>query len=628
MLGHPDSPDHLGVTQGPFQPLTVGGASLSSNQAEIQHQLRVGRPADQRGLFRWVPGLYTLRHYQPKWLFSDLRAGLVLTAVLIPVGMAYSQAAGLPAIYGLYATILPLMAYALFGPSRILVLGPDSSLAPMIAAAILPLGAGDPQRLVTAAAMLAILAGMFGVAVGLLRLGFITDLLAKPIRYGYMNGIALTVLVSQLPKLLGFSVKGEGLIERVTGLVSGAFSGRVNGVAFVLGGTTLVAILLLKRFLRIPGLLIAVGGATLVVGWLDLSNRFGVGVMGDLPRGLPAFSIPVLSLHEIGALSAAALAIVVVAFADTSVLSRIYSAKTKAYVDPNQEMIGLGVANLVSGMFQGFPVSSSSSRTPVAEASGSKSQLTGVVGALAIVVLLLFAPRLLHNLPYTALAAVVIASAIGLFEVSALRRLYRIQRWEFWLSVAAFLGVALLGPVPGMMIAIGIALAEFIWDAWRPHFAILGRAEGIQGYHDLKRYPNARQAPGLVLFRWDAPLFFANAEKFHEVVLDAVASAPSTVNWLVVAAEPVTSIDVTSVDMLTDLDKTLHKAGIELVFAEMKDPVKDKLKRFEVFQELGEHFFFPTVDGAVQAYLDAHPAVRKDWETRRPDAAGEPSSIP
>ena len=588
---------------------------MSPEKAEIQQQLRVGRPFDQRGIYRWMPGLYALRHYQPRWLLSDLSAGLVLTAVLVPVGMAYAEASGVPAIYGLYATIVPLAAYALFGPSRILVLGPDSSLAPMIAVAILPLAAGDPQRAVSVAAMLAILVGLLGIAAGLLRLGFITDLLAKPIRYGYMNGIALTVLISQLPTLFGFPVKSDGLIARVTGLASGVASGQTNWMALGIGGSTLLAILLLKRFLRIPGVLLAVGGATLAVGWLQLSTRFGVGVLGDLPRGLPAFAIPNLSLNEIGTLFVAALAIAVVSFTDISVLSRVYSTKTRAFVDPNQEMIGLGMANLAGGFFRGFPVSSSASRTPVAEASGAKTQLTGLVGAAAIALLLVHAPTLLRNLPYAALAAVVIASAIGLFEVADLRRLYRIQRWEFWLSIAAFLGVAILGPVPGMMIAIAIALGEFIWDGWRPHYAILGRADGLKGYHDVERHPEARQVPGLVLFRWDAPLFFANAEKFREVVLGVIVSAATPVNWIVVTAEPVTSIDVTSADMLSELDDVLRKAGIELVFAEMKGPVKDKLKRFGMFTKLGEEAFFPTVGAAVHAYLKVHPVPWTDWET-------------
>jgi len=588
---------------------------MSPEKAEIQQQLRVGRPFDQRGIYRWMPGLYALRHYQPRWLLSDLSAGLVLTAVLVPVGMAYAEASGVPAIYGLYATIAPLVAYALFGPSRLLVLGPDSSLSPMIAVAILPLAAGDPQRAVSVAAMLAILVGLLGIAAGLLRLGFITDLLAKPIRYGYMNGIALTVLISQLPTLFGFSVQPDGLIARVAGLASGVASGQTNWMALAIGGSTLLAILLLRRLLRVPGVLLAVGGATLAVGWLQLSARFGVGVLGDLPRGLPAFAIPNLSLNEIGTLFVAALAIAVVSFTDISVLSRVYSTKTRAFVDPNQEMIGLGMANLAGGFFRGFPVSSSASRTPVAEASGAKTQLTGLVGAAAIALLLVHAPTLLRNLPYAALAAVVIASAIGLFEVADLRRLYRIQRWEFWLSIAAFLGVATLGPVPGMMIAIAIALGEFIWDGWRPHYAILGRADGLKGYHDVERHPEARQVPGLVLFRWDAPLFFANAEKFREVVLGVIVSAATPVNWIVVTAEPVTSIDVTSADMLSELDDVLRKAGIELVFAEMKGPVKDKLKRFGMFTKLGEEAFFPTVGAAVHAYLKVHPVPWTDWET-------------
>jgi len=579
---------------------------MTRDTAEESNPLRVGRPEDQRGILRWLPGLYVLRHYEARWLASDVVAGLVLTAVLVPVGMAYAEAAGLPAITGLYATVVPLLAYAVCGPSRILVLGPDSSLAPMIAAAVLPLAAGNAERAVTVAAMLAMLAGLFGVAAGLLRLGFITDLLAKPIRYGYMNGIALTVIVSQTPKLLGFSVKGEGLIERIQGIAAGIAAGKINVAALILGCGTVLVILSLKRFLKVPGVLLPVVGSIVAVAALDLAHRYGVGVLGDLPRGLPTFALPLLGMKEITALAPAALAIAVVSFADTSVLSRVYSAKNRSYVDPNQEMIGLGLANVAGGLFRGFPISSSSSRTPVAEASGSKTQLTGVVGALAIAALLLFAPQLLSNLPYATLAGVVIASALGLFEFAGLARLYRIQRWEFWLSLAAFFGVAVLGPVPGMMIAIGIALAEFIWDGWRPHFAVLGRAEGVEGYHDLTRYPDARPLPGLVLFRWDAPLFFANAERFREVVLDAIVSAPPPVRWLVVAAEPVTSIDVTSVDMLMELGGALHRAGIELVFAEMKDPVRDKLKRFEVLGQLGEHTFFPTVEAAVRAYRETH----------------------
>ena len=279
-------------------------------------------------------------------------------------------------------------------------------------------------------------------------------------------------------------------------------------------------------------------------------------------------------------------------------------------------MVGLGVANLAAGFFQGFPISSSSSRTPVAEAAGARTQLTGIVGAVVVALLLLIAPNLLQHLPAAALAAVVIASAIGLFEVTDLFRIFRIQRWEFWLSIVCFVGVAVFGAIPGIGLAIVIAVIEFLWDGWRPHSAVLGRAEGDKGYHDITRYPDARQIPGLVLFRWDAPLFFANAELFKERVLEAVARSATPVSWLVVAAEPVTSVDVTAVDALAELDKTLHGNGIELCFAELKDPVKDKLKRFGLFPQIGERFFFPTIGVAVSSYLESHTVEWVDWEDR------------
>jgi len=523
-----------------------------------------------------------------------------------------------PGIYGLYATIVPLLAYALFGPSRILVLGPDSSLAAVILAVVLPLSGGDPLRAIALAAMMAVVSGIVCIVAGLARLGFITELLSKPIRYGYMNGIALTVLISQLPKLFGFSIDGVGPVKDLWAIASAVLHGMANWTTFAVGAATLAVILLLKGSKRVPGILVAVVGATVVVGVLDLAARADVSVLGSLPQGLPAFAIPWITYADIGPVLTGGLAVALVSFADTSVLSRVYAARTRTYVDPNQEMVGLGVANLAAGFFQGFPISSSSSRTPVAEAAGSKTQLTGVVGALAVAVLLVVAPNLLQNLPTSALAAVVIASAIGLFEFADLRRIYRIQRWEFWLSIACTVGVAVLGAIPGIGLAIVIAVVEFLWDAWRPYSAVLGRAEGIKGYHDITRYPDARLIPGLVLFRWDAPLFFANAELFHDRVLDAVATSPTPVHWLVVAAEPVTSVDVTSADMLAELDETLRAAGIELCFAEMKDPVKDKLKRFGLFARLGEDIFFPTTGAAVSSYLKAHTVEWDDWEDRTP----------
>ena len=463
--------------------------------------------------------------------------------------------------------------------------------------------------------MMAIVAGVVCVAAGLARLGFITELLSKPIRYGYMNGIALTVLLSQVPKLLGFSVTANGPLRQAWRIVGKVLGGNTNLMALAIGASTLALILLLKRWPRVPGILIAVVAATGVVAAFGLARR-GVSVLGLLPQGLPSPRLPLVHVDDLVPILMGGVAVALVSFADTSVLSRTYAARLRTPVDPNQEMVGLGVANLAAAFFQGFPISSSSSRTPVAEAAGAKTQLTGVVGALAIALLLVLAPNLLQHLPHTALAAVVIASAIGLVEVSDLRRIYRIQRWEFWLSIACFAGVATFGAIPGIGLAIVIAVIEFLWDGWRPHSAVLGRVERVKGYHDITRYPEARVIPGLVLFRWDAPLFFANAELFHERVLDAIANSPTPVRWLVVAAEPVTSVDVTAADAVCELDDTLRGAGIELCFAEMKDPVKDKLKRFGLFTRFGEQTFFATLGEAVSAYRATYPVEWVDWEDR------------
>jgi high affinity sulfate transporter 1 len=571
----------------------------------------------EQGWVRWLPGLATLRDYELGWLRHDTVAGLVLITMLVPVGIAYATASGVPGVYGLYATIIPLLAYAIFGPSRILVLGPDSSLAAIILAVVLPLSGGDPMRAIALASAMAIVSGIICILAGVLRLGFITELLSKPIRYGYMNGIALTVMISQLPKLLGFSIDADEPLRSLWAIAGGVWNGRVNWTSLLVGIGVLTTILLLKDNKRLPGVLIAVVGAILAVSAFDLSGSAGVAILGSLPGGLPAFDIPWIGYADLGAVLIGGAAVALVSFADTSVLSRIYAARLGHHVDPNQEMVALGAANLAGGFFQGFPISSSSSRTPVAEAAGAKTQVASVVGALGVAVLLVAAPDLLRNLPTPALAAVVVGSAIGLIEVADLRRIYRIQRWEFWLSMVCFVGVAVLGAIPGIGLAVVIAVIEFLWDGWRPHSAVLGRAEGVKGYHDIARYPDARLIPGLVLFRWDAPLFFANAELFQNKILEAAAASPTPVRRVVVAAEPVTSVDVTAADVLAELDEKLRSAGVELCFAELKDPVKDKLKRFGLFERFGEQRFFPTVGAAVDVYLTTYAVEWDDREDRR-----------
>jgi high affinity sulfate transporter 1 len=566
---------------------------------------------------RWLPGLQTLRTYHRSWLPRDVVAGIVLTALLVPAGMGYAEASGLPAIYGLYATMVPLVVYALVGPSRILVLGPDSSLAPLIAAAILPLAAGNEAKVVALAGMLAILSGALCMLAGLARFGFIAELLSKPVRYGYMNGIALTVLLSQLPKLFGFSVDAEGVIAEARAFAGGVADGETNTVALLIGVACLLVILGFKRWRpQIPGVLVAVVGATVAVGVFGLAERYDLSVVGPLPKGLPSFEIPSVSVDHLQALVAGAIGIALVSFADTSVLSRTFAIRGGYRVDPNQELVALGAANVAAGFFQGFSVSSSSSRTPVAEAAGAKTQATGLVGALAIALMLLLFPNLLRDLPDSALAAVVISAAIGLIEAAGVRKLYRVHRTEFALSIACFLGVALLGVIEGIFIAVALSLLNFIRRAWRPHHAVLGRADDVKGYHDVTRYPDAKRVPGLVLFRWDAPLFFANAEEFADEVRQAIASSPTPVRWVVVAAEPITDLDSTAADVLKELDGELATQGIDLRFAEMKDPVKDRLKRYALFERFGDDHFYPTIGAAVGAYVDATGVDWTDWEDR------------
>ncbi len=571
-----------------------------------------------KGMRRWLPGVELVRNYNLFMFKSDLAAGLVLASLLVPVGMGYAEASGLPAIFGLYATIVPLLIYALTGPSRILILGPDSALSALIAATVLPLSGGDPYRAAALAGVLAILTGAIAILAGLLRLGFVTDLLSKPIRYGYMNGIALTLLVGQLPKILGFSVDSSSVLKAAAGIWSGIQQGKVNQTAVLIGGSCLVMILLTRRYApRLPGVLFAVAGATLIVAIYGLDVHAGLVVIGTLPQGLPDFRLASISTHELVVLLSGATATALVSIADMSVLSRIYAMRGNYHVDANQELMALGAANMATGLLQGFPISSSSSRTPVVESAGAKSQITGVIGALCIIVLLLAAPGLLRSLPIAALAAVVISVCSSIIEYHPVRRLYRLRRAEFALSMICFLGVAVLGVVHGIFISVGLALIGFIWRAWRPYSAILGRIDGIKGYHDVSRHPDAHRIPGLILFRWDAPLFFANAEIFRERVLRAASEAPSWTHWVVVAAEPVTDIDVTAADMLSELAEELQRSGITLCFAAMKGPVKDRLKQYGLYEQLGDNHFFPTIGQAVDQYLHQHAVDWIDWEDRR-----------
>jgi high affinity sulfate transporter 1 len=546
---------------------------------------------------KWMPGLATARVYERSWLRHDVVAGLVLTAVLIPAGIGYAEASGLPAVTGLYATVVPLLAYALVGPSRLLVLGPDSSLAPIIAVSIAPLAAGDPDRAVALAGLLALIMGFLLVLGGFFRLGFVTDLLSKPIRLGYLNGIAVVVVLGQLPKLFGFSVEDGSAVDDVRGFVTGLSEGAGSAPAAALGIGALVAIIgigiMWKRAIGVVAAVVVSMALTAVGGWRD-----DVPVVGALPSGLPAPALDGLTWGDARSLLGPALGIALIAFADTTVLSRVFAVRHDYRVSGDDEMRAIGAANIASGLFGGFPVSASSSRTPVAEQAGGRTQLLGVVAALALVAFILFLPDLTSYLPSSVVAAIVIVAASSLVDVKTFATLARVDRLDAALAMVAFVGVVFVGVLEGIVIAVALSLVAFVNQAWRPYRAELGRRAGVRGYHDLSRHPHGEVIEGVVIVRFDAPLFFANAGLFAEYVQSCVADRHG-VKYVILAAEPITSVDSTAVDELVQLDDSLARSGIELVIAEMKGPVRDDLRRRGLGARFGPERFAPTVGAAV-----------------------------
>jgi high affinity sulfate transporter 1 len=544
-----------------------------------------------------------VRSYQPAWLSKDIVAGLVLASLLVPQGMAYAELAGLPAITGLYTSVLCLIAYAIFGPSRILVLGPDSALGSMIAATVLPLAAanGDPATAVVYASMLALMVGalmLIGAGAGL---GFIADLLSKPTQIGYMNGLALTIFIGQLPKLFGFSTDADGLIAETQAFVQGVAAGDAVPAAVGIGLFSLAVMVILGRVLpKVPAVLVAVVAAMVLVVVLDLGAK-GVSLVGVLPSGLPPFTIPRVELTDLPLLVAGALGIAVVSLADTISTSSAFAGRTGQEVRANQEMVGIGMANIGAGLFTGFPVSTSGSRTAVAERAGAKTQLTGLVGASVILLMLVFLPGLMQWLPQPTLAAVVIVASLSLADIAGLRRLWRQRKSEFGLAVAAFLGVAFLGVLPGILVAVTLSILWVFRQAWDPYRTTLVDVPGVPGYHDTRMYPDAEEIPGLVIYRFDGPLIFANANIFKAEVRHLAHADPPPA-WIVVAAEPITSVDTTAAEMLEELDAELHAKGIRFVFAEMKDAVRNEIRNYGMTWIAESDAFYPTIGAAARAY--------------------------
>ncbi len=522
----------------------------------------------------------------------------MLAAILVPQGMAYAELAGLPAVTGLYTTVACLVGYAIFGPSRVLVLGPDSSVSPMILAAITPLVVtNDPTSAVVLAGMLSIMVGLIEIGLGLGRLGFVADLLSSEVQVGYLNGLAITIVVSQLPKLFGFSVDADGFFDEVRGFVEG-LDETVWAALAVGAGVLLVLLVLPKLTRRVPAVLVAVVGATVVSAVLSLSDD-GVSTVGTLPQGIPRPSLPWTSFHDVGLLLLGAVGITLVSLTDTIATASSFAARRGEEVDPDQEMVGMGVANVATGFFQGFAVSTSASRTAVAEQSGAKSQLTGVVGASIVVILLLFLNGLLADLPQAALAGVVIAAASSLLDLRSLRRYWAVRRSALLLSLTATLGVILFGVLQGILIAILLAVLLFFHRSWWPHGAVLGTVEGIDGWHSLEDYPTAEEKGEVVVFRWEAPLFFANAGAFRDQVR-ALALRPGC-RWVVLQCEAVTDIDVTAAAMLESLDGELNGRGVHLAFVELRSRLQEMAILYGLMNTLDAEHFYPSVDTALAA---------------------------
>ncbi|MGR0160386.1 SulP family inorganic anion transporter [Paenarthrobacter nitroguajacolicus] len=550
--------------------------------------------------------VWALKGYKREWLRHDIVAGAALFALLVPAGMAYAQAAGLPPVTGLYATVIPLLVYAVVGPSRILVLGPDSSLAPMIAAAIVPLAAGSSEKSVALAGLLAILIGVLMLAGSALKLGAITGLLSKPIRLGYLNGIALLVALSQLPAFLGIEADGD-IWQKLAKVTAGVLSGGVNFAALLLGVGSLALIWIPKLLKwKVPGVLLAVVGSCLATAVWGLGDT--VKVTGVLPQGLPMPALGGIGWADALALLPAAAGIALMVFADTGVLSQTLAAKEGKKVSGNREMAALGAANAATGLLGGFPISGSTSRTPVAVDAGAKSQMTGVVGAVLVLAFMLLAPGVTGYLPSATLAAVVIAAAISLADPAGVRRLLSLSRSESVVMLAAFLGVLTVGVLQGIVVAIVLALLDFVRRAWDPYRTELGSQAGRPGYHDLARHPDGERIPGLLILRFDAPLFFGNGQVLAAFVREELDEAPDEaadpITHIILAAEPITGIDTTALDDLVTLDEWLARHGVDLVFAELKGPVKDKLIRLGTAARFTPDHFFPTVGAAVRELKD------------------------
>ena len=552
-----------------------------------------------------LPGWRQLAAYRPQWLRTDLLAGITVAAYLIPQCMAYGELAGVDPVRGLWAILPPLLLYALLGSSPQLSVGPESTTAVMTAAAIAPLAGGDPLRAAGFASLLALLVGLACCLGAWARIGFVADLLSRPILLGYMAGVALIMITSQLGRICGVDLQADGLVPELRELL--LRRGEIHAPTLVLAVAVLAFLLWVqRRFPRAPGPLLAVLLATLGVGLFHLDGD-GIAVIGTIPAGLPSPALPPLPPASAWqSLLASALGIALVGFSDNILTARAFAARAGYRVDANQELLALGASNLGNGLLQGFPVSSSGSRTAIGDAMGSRSQVFSLT-ALAVVLAVLVALRpLLALFPKAALGAIVIYAAIRLIDVEGFRSLRRLRASEFQLALATTLGVLLTNLLVGVALAVGLSVIDLLGRIIRPNDAVIGEVPNLAGYHDVSDWEGATTRPGLLIYRYDAPLCFANAEHFEQRCLEALEAEESRgvapVRWLVLNAEAIVDIDSTAAGKLHDLISTLEQRGIQLALARVKQDLYATLQRGGLVERLGSQWIFPTIGTAVAAY--------------------------
>ena len=553
-----------------------------------------------------APGLAQFLGYQRSWLRGDVMAGLTVVAYLVPQAMAYATVAGVSPVAGLWASLLPLAIYAVMGSSRYLSAGPESSTALMTAAALAPLAAGDSGRYAALAAMLAVLVGVVCFAGGLMRLGFLADLLSRPVLIGYMAGVALIMAASQLGKLIGTDVSGEGFVAQLRSLAVALPD--VHWPTLGVSAAVLVVLIGFTRLLpRAPGPFIAVALASAVVGIFSL-DRYGIGVIGEVPGGLPALGISGVSLPDLGVLIAASGGVALVAFSDSVLNARVFAARKGETIDANAELRALGLCNVGSAVCHGFPVSSSASRTALGEMVGARTQLYSLVALSLLVTVMLFANQVLATFPTAALAALVVYAAVRLIDIPGFRRLAKFRRSELILALLTTLAVLSLGVLYGVLAAVGLSILDLLRRVARPHDSVLGFVPGVPGMHDIEDYPQAHLEPGLLVYRYDAPLFFANAEDFLRRAVAAVDANPDPVRWFVLNAEANVEVDLTALDAVDSLRQELNRRGIEFAMARVTWHLREALDAAGLLDKIGEARIFATLPTAVEAYRDRRTA--------------------